>query len=197
MSDKRIVGAVKSAEPYHHGGLRRALIGAASTMLEGPSPDTMSLVGLAKSLGVSQGAPYRHFADRDAMLAAVAAEGFTTLGGLLAPMVTAPTEKIRLLRLGRAYVEFGVKRPGLYRLMFASNLLSRAPQGDDLKAAAQERFDHLPRALDSSATLAVRKRRALKIWVGLHGATMLAVDGLLADNPARVSTDDLVKDILA
>ncbi len=196
MSDKH-AGTTKGSERYHHGDLRRALIAAASTLLEGASPDTLSLVGLAKSLGVSQGAPYRHFADRDAMLAAVAAEGFKTFSALLATTVTAPTERTRLLRLGRAYVEFGTQRPGLYRLMFASNLLSRAPKGDDLRAAALQSFDLLLKALDSSAPLVVRKRKALKIWVGLHGATMLAVDGLLEKNPARVSIDELLKDVVA
>src|SRR5580692_7725895 len=113
---------------YHHGDLKSALIAAAMAAVEQDGPDAVSLRDLAQSLGVSRAAPYRHFEDRDALLAAVAARGFEDLNAEYEAALATPgdgTDKLRAA--GRAFFGFARRRPGLYRLMFQSDLLNRTP----------------------------------------------------------------------
>jgi AcrR family transcriptional regulator len=84
----------------------------------------VSLRDLSQSLGVSRAAPYRHFPDRDALLATVAARGFEDLVALYeAALEGAGDGRARLRASGRAFHDFATKRPGLYRLMFESDFL--------------------------------------------------------------------------
>lgn len=189
----------KAPDAYHHGDLRQALIDAALAKVDQVGPDAISLAALAKTLGVSQAAPYRHFPDRDALLAAVAAQGFKAFTAALTAAAAASSRRSALSRMGHAYVAFGLARPGLYRLMFASHILARAAAGDELKAVAKGSFDLLVNALPPSRIPQGRKRRALKIWVALHGVVMLANQNLLLDQPAGpgIGLDELVEDIIA
>jgi AcrR family transcriptional regulator len=111
---------------YHHGALAADLIAAALCDVEARGAKAVSLRELAQALGVSHGAPYRHFADRDALLAAVAARGFDDLIGAYQAALGLPGDgPIRLRAVGRAFFEFALGRPGLYRLMFESEFLNR------------------------------------------------------------------------
>ena len=94
-----------------------------SAQVDRDGPDSLSLLQLAKSLGVSQPAPYRHFADRDALMAAVATEGFREFTAALKEAAGAGPAGGALSRMCQAYVEFGTRRQGIYRLMFASPIL--------------------------------------------------------------------------
>lgn len=189
--------AAKPADAYHHGDLRQALLSAAVAKVDRDGADTLSLAAIARALGVSQAAPYRHFPDREALLAAVATEGFRMFSKALHDAAAAQSDSPPLSRMAHAYVAFGLARPGLYRLMFASHILSRAAQGDELKTAAQASFALLVEAVDPSAVPGQREGRALKIWVGLHGLVMLTAYVLLADQPAAFTLDQLIADILA
>lgn len=185
----------KAADAYHHGDLRQALLAAAMTVVDSQGADAVSLAALARTLGVSQAAPYRHFADRDALLVAVAAEGFRAFSAALSQAQAAGPADEALSRMCHAYVAFGLQRPGLYRLMFASPVLASASVSDDLKAVAGGSFAQLVAAVGAQAD---PERRALKIWVGLHGVVMLASQNLLG-GPTTAPTDltQLVEDILA
>lgn len=194
---KTRVASAKPANAYHHGDLRKALVSATLAAIEQTEPGAISLAATAKALGVSQAAPYRHFPDRDALLAAVAAEGFRLFSAGLLTALSATSDGSGLSRMGHAYVEFGLSRPGLYQLMFASDLLSHATEGGELKSAAQASFNLLVAALGPDADAGQRRRRATRIWAGLHGAVMLASRGLLGRQPAAVKIADLVEDILA
>src|SRR5271170_5574322 len=129
---------MKNDSRYHHGDLRAALVKAAAAEIERGGYENLSLRELAESLGVSRAAPYRHFADRRALLAAVAAEGFDELTviyrGVIAREKTPPA---RLTAAGRAYLAFATERPQLFRLMFVSDLLGgTTPPGPELIKAA-------------------------------------------------------------
>jgi AcrR family transcriptional regulator len=189
--------AAKASRTYHHGDLHQALIQAALAKIEHgeASADDISLAALAKALGVSQAAPYRHFADRDALLAAVAAEGFKAFSDALMQALAAVSSSSGLSRMCHAYVEFGSSRPGMYRLMFASNLLARA-QDDALRTAAHVSFNLLVSALGPTVDAAQRERRALKIWFGLHGLVMLSTDCLPLVRQGPLTLDQLVDDLL-
>lgn len=113
---------------YHHGDLANALIEAALKVVEQGGPEAVSLRELAQTLGVSRAAPYRHFEDRDALLAAVAARGFEdVVAGYEAAMAQPGEGRDALRRAGQVYLDFARKRPGLFRLMFDSDFLSRSP----------------------------------------------------------------------
>jgi AcrR family transcriptional regulator len=186
----------RAADSYHHGDLRQALIDACFAEVDRSGPDAISLAAIARTVGVSQAAPYRHFPDRDALLAAITAEGFRLFIAALTEASAAGPKRSALLRMGRAYVAFGTSRPGLYRLMFASPLLAQAAASDELGVVAQDSFRLLVDAVDRSLAPRDRERRAVKIWVGLHGAVMLANQNLLQCQPASDAMHELVKDIL-
>jgi AcrR family transcriptional regulator len=126
---------------YHHGNLAPALVEAALKQVEQGGVEAVSLRDLAQSLGVSRAAPYRHFPDRDALLATVAARGFEDLVVLYETALEGPGDgPARLRASGRAFYDFAMKRPGLYRLMFESDFLSRAPPPTVLLAPAEKSY---------------------------------------------------------
>lgn len=103
--------------PYHHGDLRQALLSAAREALELHGPASLSLRDLARQLGVSHNAPYRHFAGRDALLDALSAEGFARLAEALR-VAGGDTPAERIAAMGQTYVAFADAHPGLFALMF-------------------------------------------------------------------------------
>jgi AcrR family transcriptional regulator len=107
------------ARPYHHGDLRRALIDAASRLLEAEGPSALSLRAVAREAGVSPAAPYHHFKDKGELLEAVAQEGWTLLDAALAKAKGgAPSPQQAMNGLGVAYVCFARENPALYRVMY-------------------------------------------------------------------------------
>ena len=187
----------KAADAYHHGDLRQALIAAALAEVERNGPEGVSLTALAKALGVSQPAPYRHFADREALLAAVAAEGFRAFAAALKASVAGAADPAERARMAQAYVAFGLERNGLYRLMFASRLLAGVGPDSELSAAAKASFGVLLDELSPSTPTPELQRRALRIWAALHGIVMLADQGLLPGPAPGVSLQQLVDDVIA
>jgi AcrR family transcriptional regulator len=188
--------ARKPLNTYHHGDLRDALVQAALGDVERGGPETVSISALAKKLGVSQPAPYRHFADREALLAAVTAEAFRQFTSMLRALIAKPSKRSKLSRFAHATVDFGLRRNGVYRLMFASRLIACAPEDGELHAAAMETFALLLEALEAPAIGYLRERSALKIWASLHGVVMLAEQGLLTGQLAHVSREELVEDMV-
>lgn len=187
----------KPLNTYHHGDLRDALVQAALREAERGGPEAISIKALARELGVSQPAPYRHFADRDALLTAVTAEAFRQFSAMLRQEIAKPSKRSKLLRLAQATLAFGLRRNGIYRLMFASRVIASAPKDSELHDAATETFRLLVEALEAPAVGSLRERSALKIWAALHGVVMLAEQGLLTGEVAGASREDLVEDIVA
>ena len=183
----------KPLNTYHHGDLRDALIKAALQEAERNGPEAISIKALAKKLGVSQPAPYRHFADREALLVAVTAEAFRQFSAELRAAIEKPSRRSKLSRFARATLEFGLRRNGIYRLLFTS----RIAKGRELHMAAMEAFELLVEALEAPAVGLIRERHALKIWASLHGVIMLAEQGLLTGEPAGTTREELVEDIVA
>jgi AcrR family transcriptional regulator len=188
--------ARKPLNTYHHGDLRDALVQAALGEVELGGPEAVSINALAKRLGVSQPAPYKHFADREALLVAVTAEAFRQFSAMLREQIRKPSKRSKLSRFAQATLDFGLRRNGVYRLMFASRVIACAPKGSELHAAAMESFELLLEALEAPAIGSLRERSALKVWAGLHGVVMLAEQGLLTGQIANVSREELVEDIV-
>jgi AcrR family transcriptional regulator len=188
--------ARKPLHTYHHGDLRDALVQAALREAERGGPEAISLKALAKSLGVSQPAPYRHFADREALLEAVTAAAFRQFSAMLRDAIGKPSKQSKLSRFAQATLAFGLRRNGIYRLMFASRTMACSPKGGELHNAAMETFGLLLEALEAPAVGLLRERQALKIWAALHGVVMLAEQGLLTGQVAHISREQLVEDIV-
>src|SRR3569623_1838460 len=188
--------ARKPQNTYHHGDLRGALIKAALRDAEQGGPEAISIKALAKELGVSQPAPYRHFADRDALLAAVTAEAFREFSTMLREAMAKASKQSKLSRLAQATLDFGLKRNGIYRLMFASRTVSCAAKGSELHEATRETFALVVDALEDPAVDYLRARQALKIWAALHGVVMLSEQGLFTGEAAHAPRDELVEDVV-
>ena len=187
----------KPLNTYHHGDLRGALVQAALKEAEQGGPEAISIKALAKKLGVSQPAPYRHFADREALLEAVTAEAFRQFNVILRDLVDKPSKQSKLSRFAQATLAFGLPRNGIYRRMFASRTMACAPKGSELHKAAMETLALLIESMEAPAVGLLRERQAMKMWASLHGVVMLAEQGLLTGQAAGgVSREELVEDMV-
>jgi AcrR family transcriptional regulator len=186
----------KPPNSYHHGDLRDALVQAALWEAELGGPEAISIKALAKKLGVSQPAPYRHFADRDALLEAASAEALRQFSATLRDSISGPSKQSKLSRFAQAALDFGLRRNGIYRLMFASRTMVCAASGSELHNAAMETFGLLLEAFEAPAIGFLRERQALKIWAALHGIITLAEQGLLTGRLAHVSREELVEEVV-
>lgn len=165
--------ARKPRTTYHHGDLRAALIEAARAEVERAGADAVSLKALATALGVSSPAPYRHFVDREALLAAVAVEGFHDFTAVLAGA------EGDLEAMAQAYVVFGRARRGLYHLMFVVPVLASSEAGSELRAEARKSFDLLLDAVARVVPGENARTVAFAVWSSLHGLVMLDSAGIM------------------
>jgi len=175
----------KKPADYHHGDLEPALIAAARAILEKEGIEALSLRAVARTVGVSPAAPYHHFADKDALLAAVAAEGFRELTAAMEQRMTRETEPTkRFLGTGAGYVAFAAANPALFRLMFGGSGL-RFSSHADLSTAGMAAYDVLSKAAGEAA-IAVGRDPAtipmtmLTAWSLVHGIAMLILDAEVA-----------------
>jgi AcrR family transcriptional regulator len=185
-------GRAKKAapRPYHHGDLRQALIDAALEILSTGGEEPLTLREIARRAGVTHAAPYRHFADKQALLAAVAEDGFR---GMHARMVEhmAPHPRGSLARLGACgvgYVTYAVDNPTHFRVMFGPGLLSARTSGSadypGLAEAGGATFEALMTSVvEGQERGTIRpgdpQEIALASWSLVHGLAMLLVDGQL------------------
>jgi AcrR family transcriptional regulator len=176
-----------SRRGYHHGDLRSALLKAARDVLENASPEAVTLKSLALSLGVSQSAPYRHFQTREAVLAAVAEDGFVSLRNALAQSKVGVVESQRLSHVCNAYVRFGVENRGVYKLIFSSTVVDSSR--DDADSAAVQAFEFLLQGVSHYVRPTDVKKTAVWVWASLHGLVMLAIDGKLDFLPSSVVSE--------
>lgn len=186
----------KPRDAYHHGGLRDALVDAAIQAAEAGGPEAVSFTALARALGVTQAAPYRHFADRDELLAAAATGAFRLMQAELRRAVARPSRRTPLARLARAYLAFGTRRVGLYRLMYAGRLIERAPVGSELQRTVEDGFLETLDLFGPPEADAARQRIALKLWASIHGVVMLADQGMLPLKVRKLTADDLVDEFV-
>jgi AcrR family transcriptional regulator len=178
---------------YHHGDLRNALIAAALAAVEQGGPDAVSLRDLAQSLGVSRSAPYRHFEDRDALLAAVAARGFEDLNvGYEAALASPGDGRAKLRAASRVYFEFASRRPGLFRLMFDSDLLARDSPPAILIPPANKAYQLLWQA--DARTI---KARTITMWSTVYGFIALNRAGRFKPfMTGPLTTDEVVDEVI-
>ena len=170
---------------YHHGDLRRALLLEAVRTIHAEGAAALTLRGVGDRLGVSRTALYRHFADKQALLDEVAAEGFRMLRAALHE-AWGRGGRAGFDAMGIAYVHFAVAHPSHYRVMFGGLAARQEATPADAEGAGEsaDAFQVLVDAIVAEQA-AGRVRRedpqalALYIWAMVHGVAMLALDGLL------------------
>jgi AcrR family transcriptional regulator len=170
-------GAGSGGRGYHHGNLREALIDAAMSLIAELGPSGFTFAEAARRAGVSPAAPYRHFRDRDALMAEVARRGFEILEIALTKAWNdgRPDVFTAFEALGRAYLDFARLEPAHYVAMFEADF-QRTPE---VKQAGDRAFEVLRAAAERLvATLPAGKRppalmMALHVWVLAHGTADL------------------------
>ena len=198
---KRSSGARR---PYHHGDLRRALLDEALATIHTEGVGAVTLRGIGARLGVSRTALYRHFADKRALLTAVAIEGFRTLRGeLVGAWEAGGRDDAAFRAMGAAYVRFALANPSHYRVMFGGG---GEPEDRDpeLAAEAEGAFRALVDALAELRRDGVMRDddvvlMAHHVWALVHGLALLAMDRKLrepaADELMRYAFDRLLTGI--
>lgn len=178
-------------QPYHHGDLRRAIVKAALEILAETQSLEFSLRELARRAGVSHNAPYKHFADKRELLAAVSAAGFEALTKRMAretAKLGQPREQ--LFAMLRAYIDHGVENPALYSLMFGGYLGGPDRSRPAIELAEAEKTKALLGGVIAAGGLGrvipdtSRNERKiagaiLACWSLVHGLTLLLADGLV------------------
>jgi AcrR family transcriptional regulator len=171
----------KGKADYHHGDLKRALIETAVKAIAKHGLDSVSLRELAARAGVSPGAPYHHFPNRDELLASIAAEGFALLEArLIAARDAAPDNaSARLEALGLAYVTFAVSSPGHFRVMFHGASKTSGPTEAGLRAFHLLRDAVVACQEAGQAPQGDLTALVLVAWSAVHGFATLWVDRAL------------------
>ncbi|GAA1026323.1 MULTISPECIES: TetR/AcrR family transcriptional regulator [Amycolatopsis] len=178
--------STSTKDGYHHGDLRATLLTTAMEMLE--QGEQFSLRAVARKAGVSPTAPYRHFADRDALESALAAQGLRDLNEDLIQGDAMPATVAELAELGVAYVDFALRRPALFRLMFGN---ACDDTNDDRVQAAAAVHETLARAVAAVFPEADLAAITIAGWGMVHGLASLHLDGKLASD----SPDDVAKQV--
>jgi AcrR family transcriptional regulator len=174
---------------YHHGDLRSALVREAARTIREEGVNGVTLRDVGKRLGVSRTALYRHFADKSALFAAIAREGFQAFArDLRNAWQTAGGGRTGLSAMGAAYVRFAVENPAHYRIMFGG-FKHLSDSDAALRGDAAASFHVLVDAIASMQSAGVIRgddRMALGhfIWATVHGIAMLAIDGQLGPDAA-------------
>lgn len=166
----------RSERVYHHGDLRSALVEAGLKALETSSIGDLSLRQLARDVGVSATAVYRHFPDKQALLAALASKGLDLLGEFQqATGSGAAGEDAAFAAAGRAYVHFALANPALFRLIFTQcGPMNQTIFGENL--AAQLLQAHARSVTDNPEAA---QQLVIRSWAVVHGLAMLMLDGQL------------------
>lgn len=180
---------------YHHGELRQALVAAALQLIDEEDESALSLREVARRVGVTYAAPYHHFADKQALVAAVAAQGFRTLGADMDAAQAGIDDAFeRLAAQGRAYVQFAVARPALYRLMFQREITDPDCY-PELHQAADACFQGLLGSVRLALGADADERRvvaaAVPAWAAVHGLASLWNDGPLRHKLPEVDAEFL------
>ena len=184
---------------YHHGNLREALIRAALDLIAQKGPGGFTFADAARAAGVSSAAPYRHYRDREALIADVARRGFELFAAALAAAWSdgRPDPIAAYVNTGRAYLAFARGEPAYYSAMFEAGVpLDAAPE---LRAAADTAFGVLRGASEVLVARVPREMRppalmmSLHVWAMSHGIASLFARGDAGRRPLPMAPEELLE----
>ncbi len=174
---------------YHHGDLRDALVDAGMGLLEQRSAEPLGLREVARAVGVSATAIYRHFPDKEALLGAIAARGFARMGEMQMAAASGLSGHEAFAATGVAYVRFALRNPAVFRLMFSR------PSARDLFGVAQDEASTPLRLLRENAAVMTppglgkeaARVVALQAWAMVHGLAVLLLDHMVEVDDAVIA----------
>jgi AcrR family transcriptional regulator len=188
-------------DSYHHGDLKRALTGAALSLVAEKGPKGFTLTEAARRAGVSAAAPYRHFADKAELLATVAEQGFLELhADLTAAADLVPEPKARVIELGRVYVRWAVTHPDHYQVMFGAETIKAGHP--TLAVAAEQAFGDLLDAISRCQEVGIVEGQdpreiAAPLWSLVHGIASLAIGGELRTVGVHQDPEAMIAGVVA
>jgi AcrR family transcriptional regulator len=187
----------RAGKSYHHGDLKEALLRASLELVDEKGPHGFTLAEVCRKAGVSVAAPYRHYRDKEALLAAIATAGFELYHDHLARALEESEDKTfkGLTTLARTYVRFAIANPPRYRVMFGSDL-SKA-KFPELYATARRAFDVVFCTVENCLIASNKSTEntyvlSLLIWSHCHGIATLCVDGFLREIAVEEQVDHLI-----
>ena len=172
-----------TATPYHHGDLKNALIQAGVEILAEEGLGALSLRKVAKQAGVSHAAPYSHFADKQALIAAISTEGFKQLYVQIKEIFESYRDnpKNLLVETAWAYIQFALNEPDRFKLMFSS-VIEKEKDYPDFVEISQQNFQQLAEMVEICQQAGILKPgpselSAVSVWAAVHGLVTLALEG--------------------
>lgn len=179
-----------SKKQYHHGDLQQSLLNAAQQMLSEDGIEGLSLRKLADRVGVSRTAPYHHFKDKNALLCAIAEQGFSRWQSAAEAIMQddSLSNRERYLRFVREYILYAANNPEIYDLMFGRTIWKNHSATDSLKNIAYPCFQsqvEMTRKWQEMGLFSDKEdtlRLSQVTWGTIHGIARLLIDGIYADN---------------
>jgi len=189
MTNTRTKASTKTSNKYHHGDLYSTLIETATAMVNEHGIDGLSLRKLAERIGVSRTAAYHHFTDKNALLCAIATQGFNQWQDISEAILNNAklSNEERYRQFIFAYLHFATDKPALYELMFGSTIWKNHQSTEDLKNVAFASFQYqvdMTKAWQQQKLLPEEEnslRLSQVMWATLHGMAKLLIDGIYAD----------------
>ena len=182
-----------SSHAYHHGDLREALIAAGTTLLVEQGVEKLSLREAARIVGVSHNAPYKHFATREALLAAIAQRGFLDMAANIAAAAKRARGDKAIAR-GLAYIDFALENPALFRLMF-SGAIDRSVF-PDVREAAAAGLAELGDFVEGEYGGEALDEATISAWAFVHGLAQLVLDDQIPSATTHDSKRALARRVL-
>jgi len=174
--------------PYHHGDLKNALIKAGVEILAEEGLAGLSLRKVAKQAGVSHAAPYSHFADKHALIAAISTEGFKQLYARIEEIFESRRNdpKSLLVETAWAYVQFAMNEPDRFKLMFSS-VLEKEKDYPDFVEISRKNFTQIVEVIKICQNAGILRPgspdlTAVSVWGAVHGLVMLVLEGQVSHN---------------
>ena len=177
---------MESKDTYHHGDLKNALIRAGGEILAREGASALSLRKVAREAGVSHSAPYAHFKDKQALIAAISMEGFNQLLSNLEKVekeyIDAP-ERL-LVEAGWVYIQFAMQESDIFKVMF-SGVLEKEKDYPELVEVIQKTFQMVVRVVVACQATGILMEEdtsltAMTIWSQIHGLVCLYLDGQIS-----------------
>jgi AcrR family transcriptional regulator len=188
VKDNSVNINLAEARKYHHGDLAAELVSTGMRLLEAQNSGDLGLRELARAVGVSPTAVYRHFPDKGALLRAIAARGFEMMAEMQAAAAAGASGPAAFAAVGKAYVRFALAHPAVFRLMF-----EQAPPRDlfampinELTGPMRHLRAHVAGLVGDAAPEGVRKVVSVRAWALVHGLAVLALDGMISVDDALI-----------
>lgn len=177
----------KKTSSYHHGNLKESLVATALDTIDQEGLDGLTLRELSQKLGTSRSAVYRHFESKEALMQAVILAGFEQLDYTLNPIFIEKSKSFseRFEAIGRAYLDFAIQRPHLYRLLFGEKFRQEREEvcdiNDETKATGFYALIGLLIEAQEEGIIACENPmlQAMSVWASIHGLALLLIDGHL------------------